>query len=356
MKTIPAWFLIILISIGLTIGSCEQRQVTILPLPVIEHPIIDRESLIPSHAVKMTPELDQHPPILHSDLFEPPIPLPYPVNTAGLEDAPFILPDGNTLYFFYTPNAAMDYHAQLTDLVSGIYVTHRHEDGWTVPERVWLHEPGTLALDGCPAVADDVLWFCSAREGYTGVNMFTAKSMDDQWEHITYVGDTLMHTYMLGEVHPHGDDLYFHTQYPTGEGSLNIWMTSYKDGNWLEPISIDAVNTDANESLPFITYDGKELWFTRTYQGTPALFRSMKSIDGWQSPELIMSSFAGEPTLDSEGNLYFTHHYFEDGIMIEADIYVAKRKPNTYTSSCTHITLSTEAMIERNHLLKKWFL
>ncbi len=45
-----------------------------------------------------------------------------------------------------------------------------------------------------------------------------------------------------------------------------------------------------------------------------------------QEPELIVSQFAGEPTLDDAGNLYFVHHYFEHGQMIEADIYVAYRK------------------------------
>ncbi|MFH1637593.1 MAG: hypothetical protein ABIB71_04175 [Candidatus Woesearchaeota archaeon] len=59
---------------------------------------------------------------------------------------------------------------------------------------------------------------------------------------------------------------------------------------------------------------------------TPAIFRS-KRVDGeWQEPELIISQFAGEPTLDSHGNVYFTHHFFEYGEMLEADIYVARRK------------------------------
>jgi hypothetical protein len=48
--------------------------------------------------------------------------------------------------------------------------------------------------------------------------------------------------------------------------------------------------------------------------------------EGWSEPELIISQFAGEPSLDSEGNIYFTHHYFKDGKMIEADIFVARRR------------------------------
>jgi hypothetical protein len=40
----------------------------------------------------------------------------------------------------------------------------------------------------------------------------------------------------------------------------------------------------------------------------------------------MVSSFAGEPTLDAQGNLYFVHHFYSGGVMLEADIYVAYRK------------------------------
>jgi hypothetical protein len=78
--------------------------------------------------------------------------------------------------------------------------------------------------------------------------------------------------------------------------------------------------------MPFISQDGNELWFNRNYKGSPAVFRSIKSNGNWSEPELILSWFAGEPSLDNEGNIYFVHHFYKDGVMIEADIYVAKRK------------------------------
>jgi len=61
--------------------------------------------------------------------------------------------------------------------------------------------------------------------------------------------------------------------------------------------------------------------------GAPAIYRSEKVNGAWSEPQLILSQFAGEPTLDSEGNLYFAHHFFNNASqMIEADIYVAYRK------------------------------
>ncbi len=293
---------------------------------VYEYPDVCREDKLPLDISKRGPETDHHPPILHSDEFEEPVPLPYPVNTAGAEDSPFITPDGNTLYFFFTPDVRVPPEEQILDDVSGVWVTHKTGDTWSKPERVWLQEPGKLALDGAVAIQDDEMWFCSAREGYTGVNMFTARWDGERWVDWTYSGDRLMKELQIGEVHLHGDDLYFHSDRPGGKGGRDIWMTTRSNGEWSEPVNIEAVNTAADENLPFVSSDGEELWFTRTHLGTPGIFRSLKVDGEWQEPEMIVTKFAGEPTLDDAGNLYFVHHFFEDGVMIEADIYVAYKK------------------------------
>ena len=78
-----------------------------------------------------------------------PVPLPYPTNTAGGEDSAFILPDGQTLYFFFTPDVSIPVEQQVLDQTTGIYISHRLNSAWTDPERVWLQNPGKLALDGC---------------------------------------------------------------------------------------------------------------------------------------------------------------------------------------------------------------
>ncbi|MBN1151788.1 MAG: hypothetical protein JXA58_01135, partial [Dehalococcoidia bacterium] len=110
-----------------------------------------------------------------------------------------------------------------------------------------------------------------------------------------------------------------------GMGGYDIWTSSRNADGWTQPVNIAAVNSPETEGWPFVTQDGGELWFTRTYMGTPAIFRSIMGPTGWTEPKLIVSQFAGEPTMDTQGNLYFVHHYFRDGQMLEADIYVAAR-------------------------------
>jgi len=289
--------------------------------------IVSRAEKIPAAAAKMTPKTDSYPPILHSAEYQTPRPLPAPVSTAGAEDSAFILPDGQTLYFFFTPDVAVPANQQLFDGVTGIWVSKKSAGTWSEPERVWLQKPGKLALDGCEFVAGDLMWFCSAREGYDGIKLFTADFKNGQWQNWRYAGDKLMNDYQVGEMHlsAGGTELYFHSPRPGGQGGLDIWLSVKAGGEWQEPQNLSALNTAGDEGWPFLSQDGLQLWFTRTYQGSPAIFRAQKINGAWGQPELIISQFAGEPTLDNDGNLYFTHHFYQNNKMIEADIYFAKK-------------------------------
>ncbi|MEW6717551.1 MAG: hypothetical protein AB1345_08615 [Chloroflexota bacterium] len=283
---------------------------------------ISRETKIPVNAVKMLPETDAHPPILLSDEFENPIPLPGKVNTAGAEDSPFIMPDGNTLYFFFTPDVSIPAEKQLFDGVTGIYVSNRIEGEWANPARLWLQDSGKLALDGCEFVLGDSMWFCSSREGYTGINWFTAKYQEGTWKNWSKVDFTS--DFKVGELHitSDGTELYFGSDRPGGQGKMDIWLSKKVNEEWQEPINVASVNTPDDEGWPAISFDGEELWFYRNY----GIWRSKKQNGEWQEAEQIVSTLAGEPSLDKDGNLYFVHYYYVDDQMIEADIYVSYRK------------------------------
>jgi len=293
-------------------------------------PLADRLSAIPADLVKYGPADDIYPPVLHSDLWEDPVPMPGPINTPGGEDSAFITPDGNDFYFFFTPDVSKDVYVQLEDGVTGIYWSKREGNSWSYPERVLLQDRDKLSLDGCLFVSGDTMWFCSAREGNTrGVDFYIAHLENGQWTDWENAGTLLNDDYGIGELHitSGGDQLYFHADKEGGVGGLDIWMCEKSDGTWQPPVNVTAVNTSGDEGWPFITEDGSELWITRTYMRTPGLFRSVKSASGeWGEPELIISDFAGESTMDRDGNIYFTHHFYKDAVMLEADIYVAYKK------------------------------
>jgi WD40-like Beta Propeller Repeat len=309
--------------LAIAAGACRSTSApNLVPTPGGE-----RQVSIPAEAVKQVPAEDAYPPILHSSEFAEPVPLPGPVNTAGLEDSPFIAPDGR-LYFYFTPSASVPAERQLVDGVSGIYVSAPDSSGWSEPQRVVLQEPGKVALDGCADVLMDRMWFCSAREGYAGIHWYTAILVDGEWSGWQLADGLLPQDGQVGELHftADGRRVFFHSDRDAGMGGRDLWSAERSSGGtWSPSLNLAEVNTGEDEGWPYVTPDGRQLWFTRQYLGAPAIFRSQASADGWTEPELIVDHFAGEPTLDAEGNLYFVHHFFRDGTMIEADIYLAKR-------------------------------
>lgn len=301
-----------IILFALLIAGCSQSSIE----------IPNRESLIPSDAPKMSPENDPLPPVLLSNDFEEPVPLPYPVNTRGAEDSAFILPDGNTLYVWFTPNNRMDVIEQSQDLVTGIYQFQREAEGWSTPERIWLVKPGEPHLDGCGFFQGNRLWICGVRQGYEGLHWFTSEYVDGSWS-IAQLDD-FPASYEVGELHisRDGNTLYYHSSRPGGQGGLDIWVSEKVNGAWGEPVNLEAVNSSHDEGWPALNPQEDELWITRDY----GIWRSKKVNGVWTEPEEIVSTLAGEATIDQYGNVYFTHHYFEGDTMIEADIYVIRRK------------------------------
>jgi Tol biopolymer transport system component len=295
-----------------------------------------RRDAIPPDAVKVPPDTDLFPPILHSDTWETPVPLPGPVNTAGVEDSPFITPDGQTLFFFFTPDAGAPPEEQIQDGFTGIWWSRSVQGRWSEPERIVLSDGPSL--DGCPFFLNDTLWFCSVRLGnYGTIDVYLAVYGDGRWTEWRNAGAQWNEDFDVGEFHLSADGrtLYFGSSRPGGLGGRDIWVSTRTPEGWSQAADLGPpVNTPADEDQPFLSPDGSELWFTGSsragYPG-PAVFRSLKQEDGtWGEPEEIVSRFSGEPTLDAEGNLYFVHIYVDETMeTIEADIYVAYRAGRT---------------------------
>lgn len=278
---------------------------------------------------KVLPERDDHPPILHSHEWNTPHPINGAVISAGLEDSPFITPDGHTLFFFYTPSADIPAEQQIYDQVTGIYRSEIAGGVWQEPERVVLTQGDNLALDGCPFFQDDTLWFCSIRTGnLRDIDIWTAAWDGTRWTDFTNAGTYLNQDLQIGEMHlsSDGSTLLYHRPDEKHSSGYDLWQTHWEGEKWGLPIKLENLNSLEDDSRPTLSPDGHELWFTRTHSGTPAIFRSRLINGEWGTPELILSQFAGEPSIDSAGNIYFTHHFYQSDKMIEADIYIAEKK------------------------------
>jgi hypothetical protein len=308
------------------LGGCVSPEPTPVPTAIR---VSSRSEAIPPGAIKHGPSDDLHPPILHADEWQEPIPLPGPINSAGAEDSPFISPEGDWFFFFFTPDVHVPAERQIIDGVTGIYVSKRVFGGWSEPTRVILQDPGELSLDGCGFFQDGEFWFCTIREGLMReIDIWLADFTEGQASNWHSAGEELNLDVGLGEFHftPDWMTVYFHSDREDGVGGIDLWVAQREGDRWGTPKNLSNLNTAEHDGWPALSADGSELYFTRTYLGIPGIFRSIWDGKRWSEAELIVSQFAGEPTLDPDGNLYFVHHYYKDGVMLEADIYVAYRK------------------------------
>ena len=113
----------------------------------------------------------------------------------------------------------------------------------------------------------------------------------------------------MGELHATADgvEIYFDSGRAGGVGGQDIWVTKKASGEWEPPENAVAVNSEQDDVRPFVSQDGNELWFTRQYQGYPAIYVSRRIGGEWQEPALIISQFAAQPSADDEGNVCFAH-------------------------------------------------
>ncbi|MFC2022848.1 hypothetical protein ACFLTL_01700 [Chloroflexota bacterium] len=279
------WIGIFSLLIILIVSGCAEQQFASEPVrepsedPAITVEAVDRESKIPADTVKKTPETDAYPPQLHSDEYAEPVPMPYPINTAGAEDSGFMMPDGNTFYVWFPPNPNASLQEQLADGVTGIYVSRKVNGAWQQLERVVLQDSDKQSLDGCAFVQDCTIWFCTARTGYTGLHWFTANFADGKWG--KWENADFNPEYEVGELHitADGQELYFHSSRAGGKGQYDIWVSKNESGYWLPPQNIEVVNSPEIDGWPSLTQEGNELWFTRFYMGSPAIFRSKRVND-----------------------------------------------------------------------------
>jgi outer membrane protein OmpA-like peptidoglycan-associated protein/tetratricopeptide (TPR) repeat protein len=129
-----------------------------------------------------------------------------------------------------------------------------------------------------------------------------------------------------------GKTLYFATNHFKKNGDLDIcYVTKTGEGIWSKPESLSsAINTDEDEDAPYITADGKTMYFSsrgHTSMGGYDIFKSMlDTVTGkWMKPENL-----GYPVNTPDEDLYFCLSFktrrafmssYRDGGFGEKDIY-----------------------------------
>jgi Tol biopolymer transport system component len=260
------------------------------------------------------------------------------VSTDRVDFTPAFSPDGRELYF-----TSVDPPAP-----TGIWFTAFENDQWSAPALAPFcgnFSDGTAAFspDG------KTLYFSSNRpiDEYMGVleasNIWKVTKIETGWSEPQEVGPPINSTsYERSPSLARDGTMYFQSNVPGGKGEYDIYMSTFQNGNFAMPENLgDAINTDLVEADPCIAPDQSFLVFY-SYQredgfGDGDLYVSFKDGNGnWTRAVNLGKAVNTEaeesfPTLSPDGKyLFFSStrgpgRKYPDIFWVDAEVIEAAR-------------------------------
>jgi Right handed beta helix region/WD40-like Beta Propeller Repeat len=169
--------------------------------------------------------------------------------------------DGLAFVFISTPTGSPD-----------IWVSERAsvQDRWSAPSRIPAPVSPTSEREWAPSVTlDRTLYWTSPRAGTRGANdIWRSRYVDGGYETVENIGPPV--NTGTGEqsafIAPDESYLIFTCGgRPDTHGSSDLYVSFRdEDDTWTEPVNLgSAVNTVDEERCPYVSFDGKYLFFTR---------------------------------------------------------------------------------------------
>lgn len=232
------------------------------------------------------------------------------INSSENEYLPTISLDGQTLIF--TRN-----HAGNEDF----FVSSRDSNQNWISAVNLGYPPNTGLPDGAAMLSADGKYLfytrCDMRSPNGiesgGCDIAFSFKEDTAWSSPQYFGFTINTTAYEGQACISSDnkDLYFVSNREGGYGGMDIWVSRFENNYWSKPTNLGPqINTDGNETAPFIHPDNQTLYFSSDGHpgfGSSDLFVSYKLGDtAWKTARNLgqpinSKGFDGSIVVDAQG-------------------------------------------------------
>ncbi len=184
---------------------------------------------------------------------------------------PAITVDGKTIYFISNRPVSSEMNNEWN-----IFYVENSAHGWS--ETTYYELPGTGDYDlFYPTVSNQGNLYFTARmdDSYGERDIYYVKHADNR--DIVHLNNPPNSEYDEGDISISPDESYLITKingHPETKGRGDLFI-SFKDasGNWSKPENLSGgVNTEHHEYSPYITFDGRYLFFTRVINGKSDLY------------------------------------------------------------------------------------
>ncbi|MDB5273063.1 MAG: yiaD [Chitinophagaceae bacterium] len=251
------------------------------------------------------------------------------INSSFSEHSPVASINDSVLYFTTRRLKEGEKEEKDGEPFEDVFISKKNADGsWTSPESLNLNTSGHDASIQLFDNDTKLLLYRSTKDG----DIFVSQKEGDKWgDPKSFVEINSRDFESDAFVSHDGKTVYFATNHYKKFGDMDIYyITKNEDGSWSKHKEMEGeINTEGDEDAPFITPDGKTLYFSsRGHKGMGGfdVFRSKLQSDGsWSDPVNL-----GYPINTPDDDVYFYYAASDDRAYIasyrdggygEKDIY-----------------------------------
>lgn len=216
------------------------------------------------------------------------------INSLGDEYLPKLTADEELLFITARRKECTGgYDAYYGDFTEDFFYSEKKNGKWTTVKN--LGPPVNTNLnEGAASFTPDGQWVyftgCNRDDGFGSCDIYVSKLEGKKWSTPRNLGPIVNTSSWESQpfISDDGKTLYFASARPGGKGSQDIWYSKLENGAWTEPVNMgDVINTEAAEFSPFLHSDGQTFYFSS--RGHPGfggvdLFKSEKTASGWSKP------------------------------------------------------------------------
>ncbi|MBN2274975.1 MAG: PD40 domain-containing protein [Bacteroidales bacterium] len=221
--------------------------------------------------------------------------LPGNINTAYSNSNALVLADEKTMFYM---NELKFYDAVMQAVKTG--------EGWQEPTNItpMIKSDGDHFITGISA--DGTTLFLTFYDPYNSGEIFSSHLVNDKWTPVTKLNNNI--NTVFNETHASlsadGKTLYFTSDRKGGYGGLDLYKSEFIQDEWGPAKNLGpAINTIFDEETPFLTPDGKKLFFSSQghyNMGGFDIFCSENNHGNWLPPANI-----GFPVNTTDDDLFF---------------------------------------------------
>ncbi len=222
------------------------------------------------------------------------------INNSYANFYPEISQDGNTIVFMTSQK-----------FYDAILYSQKVDGEWTVPVNLnpQIKSDGDIYVSSLSA--DGKKLYLTKNDNFNS-DLYVSYFNDSVWSEIVKLNKNINTKYWESHASesPDGSTLYFSSSRTKGYGGLDIYKSEKNSltGDWDNAVNIGpVVNTHFNEDCPFLTGDGKRLYFSSQGHenlGGFDIFYTEKSVsDNWTKPVNI-----GYPINSTDDDIFFSPH------------------------------------------------